>query len=193
MTPAEPASRSAEASAVDLDCLRGGLRILCLRVLGNADAAEEAVQETLARAVDALRDSRLADQTKLAAYVTGIARHVCSHVQRDEKRTVSLDAPAAVPGLATAHDPLDALIAEAERTRLTTAFGALPAKDQRLLRLCYYEDRSPSEVADLLGEPPERVRKRKSRALDRLRQAFLGHAGEGSGTESQRNEASDRA
>jgi RNA polymerase sigma factor (sigma-70 family) len=190
---AEPASQSADASAVDLDCLRGGLRILCLRALGDADAAEEAVQETIARAVDALRAERLADQTKLAAYVASIARHVCSHVQRDEKRTVSLDAPAAIPSLATAHDPLDALIAETERNRLRTAFEALPTKDQRLLRLCYYEDRSPSEVAAMLGEPAERVRKRKSRALDRLRQAFLGHAGEDKGTESQRNEGRDRA
>jgi RNA polymerase sigma factor (sigma-70 family) len=166
----------------DLERLRGGLRIIALRALGDADAAEEAVQETFARAVVALADSRLDDPAKLAAYVAGIARHVCSHVLRDRKQTVSLDgadvagAPSIHPQLAIWFDPLEALISAAETERLRVAFSTLSPADQRLLRLCYHEDRTPSEVAAALAEPADRVRKRKSRALERLRRAFLGHA-----------------
>jgi hypothetical protein len=59
---------------------------------------------------------------------------------------------------------------------LRAAFDELSVSDQQLLRLCFHEDRSPTEIAAALSEPPERVRKRKSRALERLRQEFLGVA-----------------
>ena len=166
--------------ALDLELLRGGLRIIALRALGDPDAAEEAVQETLSRAVIALADGRLADRDKLAAYVAGIARHVCSHMLRDRKHTVSLDGDESSgmapvdPALSTHSDPLEALITAAETKRLRLAFRELPRADQRLLRLCFHDDQTPAEVAAKLDEPPERVRKRKSRALDRLRRAFLG-------------------
>jgi RNA polymerase sigma factor (sigma-70 family) len=165
--------------AVDLELLRGGLRIIALHALGDADAAEEAVQETLSRAVIALADGRLTDREKLAAYVAGIARHVCSHMLRDRKDTVSLDGDAssgrlADPALMTHSNALETLITAAELERLRLAFRELSSADQQLLRLSFHDERSPSELAEALGEPAERVRKRKSRALDRLRRAFLG-------------------
>lgn len=169
--------------SVDLERLRSGLQIIALRALGDPDAAEEAVQETLARAVIALDEGRLDDPAKLGAYVAGIARHVCSHIRRDRKPTLSLegaDGSAAQlnePELVVHSNALETLISAAEEQRLRAAFGTLPPGDQRLLRLCFHEDRTPAEIADALGEPPERVRKRKSRALDRLRRAFLGAAG----------------
>lgn len=166
--------------AADLDRLRDGLRIIALRALGDPDAAEEAVQETLVRALAALSEGRLDDAAKLPAYVAGIARHVCLHWLRDRKDTVPLDqsdSPTALgnaPQLQTHFDPLEALISAADSDRLRVAFGALPPADQQLLRLCFHENQSPGEVAAKLGEPADRVRKRKERALDRLRRAFLG-------------------
>ena len=56
--------------------LRLGLRIMALRALGDPEAAEEAVQETLVRALEALREGRPRDPEKLGAFVRGIARHV---------------------------------------------------------------------------------------------------------------------
>ena len=46
------------------------------------------------------------------------------------------------------------------------------AADRDLLGLCYFEGLTAVEIADRLGEPPERIRKRKSRAVERLRQAL---------------------
>lgn len=180
MTVSKPAPVSAGLAApltADLEKLRPGLRIIALRALGDLELADEAVQETLARAVAALAEGRLEDPAKLPAYIAGIARHVCAHLIRDRKQTVSVDdelAQTIHPQLQTTFDPLDALISAAELERLRTAFSALTPEDQQLLRLCFHEDRSPTEVAVTLGEPSERVRKRKSRALERLRRAFHG-------------------
>jgi RNA polymerase sigma factor (sigma-70 family) len=164
---------------VDLERLRSGLRIIALRALGDADAADDAVQEALSRAIEALAAGRLEDPSRLAAYVAGIVRHVCAHVLRDRKDTLAIDDDAArvqYPELQTHFDPLEALIGAAESERLTKAFGALAPDEQRLLRLCFHEGRTPGDIASELGEPAERVRKRKSRALERLRRAFLGDA-----------------
>jgi RNA polymerase sigma factor (sigma-70 family) len=181
-TTPKPATLTREAG-VELERLRGGLRIIALRTLGDPDAAEEAVQETLARACIAIEEGRLGDPAKLPAYVAGIARHVCSHMLRDRKHTVPLDGtdhrgrPIAHDNLAVQADPLEALISDAETGRLRRAFKALPLQDQRLLRLCFHGKRSSAEVAEALSASAEAVRKQKSRALDRLRQAFFGDAG----------------
>jgi RNA polymerase sigma factor (sigma-70 family) len=166
-------------SAADLERLRGGLRIIALRALGDLDAADEAVQEALSRAVVALAEKRLDDPAKLPSYVAGIVRHVCSHLLRDRKDTLSIEGDVAGslgvhPQLQTQGNPLESLISAAESKRLEAAFRVLSADDQKLLRLCFHEGRSPAEVATMMGEPGDRVRKRKERALDRLRHAFLG-------------------
>ena len=177
VTVSKPAPSSAGLAAsltTDLEKLRPGLRIIALRALGDIDLADEAVQETLARAVTALAEGRLEDPAKLPAYISGILRHVCAHIVRDRKQTVPIEdeSQAAAPQLQTTFDPLEALISAAELDRLRVAFGALTPEDQQLLRMCFHEGRTPAEVASALGEPAERVRKRKSRALERLRRAF---------------------
>jgi RNA polymerase sigma-70 factor, ECF subfamily len=175
-----------ESDAASLEPLRQGLHLLALRALGTADAAEEAVQETLARAVAALARGQLAERAKLPAFVAGIARHVVIDVIRARRRLVSLDL---LPATAhPAHDPdaLGALVTATERARVRTALALLAVADRDLLRLCYVEGLAPGEIAERTGEPPQRIRKRKSRALERLREAFLGadrgHGPEGSPT-----------
>ena len=188
VAPAPLLALTSSLSAADLEPMRGGLRIIALRALGDPDAADEAVQETLARAVIAIGDGRVADPAKLAAYVAGIARHVCSHIHRDRKDTLSLDSDdsSAVidrdPGLAVHSDPLDALITEAEQTQLRAAFRALSPADQRVLRECFDDSRASDQAASNLMAASDRLRKRKSRALDRLRRIFLGHDGQSRGT-----------
>jgi RNA polymerase sigma factor (sigma-70 family) len=178
--PAAPKSEPLTPGlGADLERLRSGLLIIALRALGDMDAAEDAVQETMARAVIAIDTGRFDDPLKLAAYVAGIARHVCSHINRDRKTTIPLEGDGdattpAHPALSISSDPLERIISAAEAQRLHVAFSALSIDDQKLLRLCFHEERSPAEVAAALAEPAERVRKRKSRALDRLRRAFLG-------------------
>ena len=169
-----------------LEAFRQGLRVLAARSLGNQDAAEEAVQETLARAVVALAKGQLADPAKLPAFVAGIARHVITDALRARGRVISIDRVPTAVHPSSDPDTLGALVSAAERARVRTVLAGLPPADRELLRLCYFEGLTPAEIAGRLGEPPERIRKRKSRALERPRLAFqedMGHANGPSATD----------
>lgn len=156
----------------NLERFRAGLQLMAVHRLGSADAAEEAVQETLSRAVVALANGQPAEASRLGAFVTGIARHVIIDILRARGRLLPPDAAGEQQYAQAAPDALDGLVSAEERTRVRAALNALGAADRELLRLCYFEGLTPTDVAARLGEPPERVRKRKSRALDRLRAAF---------------------
>jgi len=169
------AVEAASATTIEaLERLRPGLQLLAVRSLGTVDAAEEAVQETLARAVVAPANGQLADPTKAAAFVAGIARHVIVDMQRARYRSVSLES-LPVAALPSYHpDALTALVLAEERARVRAAIVSLSESDRDLLGLCYVDGLAPTEIAERTGEPAERIRKRKSRALDRLREAFHG-------------------
>lgn len=152
--------------------LEKGLRILALQSLGDPEAAAEVVQETLARTLAALRAGQLRDSPKLTAFVHGIARHVIADVYRARKRTTYLD-PDTQPHPSGAAGPLDTLVSAEERQRLRFALNGLSGSDREVLRLSFDKALSSAEIARRLGEPAARIRKRKSRALDRLRRAFF--------------------
>jgi len=162
------------AGAEALEHFRPGLELLALRALGSLDAAREAVQETLARAIVALQNGQPSDLAKLPAFVAGIARHVSVDMVRAQRRVVSFDTLSADHQLSGETDALSALVSTAERVRVRGALSQLTQPDRELLQLCYYEGLTPGEIATRLGEPSERVRKRKSRALERLREVFHG-------------------
>ncbi len=160
-----------------LEQLRLGLQIMALHALGDAEAAEEAVQETLVRALEALRNGRPRDPEKLGAFVRGIARHVVADVHHARQRTVSLDAMPGTERVTSTDNPLSALIIDEERNRVRRALAQLSAADHDILHLSFFDGLTPVEIAKRLGEPALRIRKRKSRALRRLRQAFSRGAG----------------
>ena len=155
-----------------LEQLRPGLQILALRALGDLDAAEEAVQETLVRAEEAVRNARLKDPDKLGAFVQGIARHVFADTHHALQRATPLDSVPESDRATGAPDPLSALITDEERKHVRKAMTQLSATDHEVLHLSFFEGLTPVEIGERLGEPALRIRKRKSRALSRLRQAF---------------------
>lgn len=165
-------------AAETLEHFRPGLELLALRTLGSADASREAVQETLARAVVALANGQPSDPARLPAFVAGIARHVVVDMLRARRRVVSLESLPPTDQASPNADALTALVSAAERARVRDALSQLSNADRELLRLCYFEGLTPGEVAARLREPADRVRKRKSRALERLRQAFHGESHE---------------
>jgi RNA polymerase sigma-70 factor, ECF subfamily len=184
---ADYAGQERGGAADALEHFRPGLELLALRSLGSADASREAVQETLARAVVALANGQPSDPEKLPAFVAGIARHVIVDMVRAARRVVPLDTLPTGDHPSGAADALSALVSAAERARVRDALTHLSPSDRDLLRLCYFEGLSPGEIAERLGEPADRVRKRKSRALERLREAFhgptIGHDGKRAPTE----------
>ena len=145
---------------------------MALQELGDPVASEEVVQETIARVLSALHDDRLRDPAKLAAYAHGVARHVIVDEYRSRARSSSFQSRV---GQQTSDTPgaLEKLISAEERTRLRFALRGLGRRDREILRLSYEQGLSCAEIARRQTEPADRIRKRKSRALQRLREAFF--------------------
>ena len=160
-----------------LERLRTGLRLIALRSLSDAEAAEEVVQETLARGLEALDNGRLIDPDKLGAYFRGICHHVIVDTIRARQRTTRLDAMPERAYGNPSRDALHTLISEEQKARVVRALMELSPMSRECLRLSFYEGLKPAEVAARLGEPGPRVRKRRSRALQRLREVFFEQTG----------------
>lgn len=158
----------------EIERLRPGLQIMALHALGDREAADEVVQETLVRALEAMKSGRFRDSGDLGAFVRGIARHVIADALRARQRSVPLDAVSTALGGAALENPLSRLISQEELSRLRVALAGLSPEDQEVLDLSYFAGMTPREIGEKSGEPAPRIRKRKSRALARLRGAFLG-------------------
>ncbi len=141
-----------------------GLEIVAIRRLGDRDDASDAVQETLARLLDRVQSGAIATDGELAPVAWGIARHVITDMlrERQRKHAVPDDVTCSRPG------PLDALVSADDAAAVRRALQRLSADDQALLRRCFEHGERIGAIAAELGEPPERLRKRKSRALQRL-------------------------
>jgi RNA polymerase sigma factor (sigma-70 family) len=162
--------------AQDIDALivglEAGLRMVALRRLGNGDEAREATQETLARLVERLRTGSCTPVGEIAPIAYGIARHVIADMLRRRHRVAELSP--AMP--ARGEDVLDHLVREDDAARVRAGLERLNAADRELLRQCFVAGRRITDISAALGEPPERVRKRKSRALERLRRLLAAMA-----------------
>ena len=154
----------------ELLLLANGVRIIALRSLGEPDAAQDVAQETLARTVRALAEGRLRDRAAIGGFVRSIARHVIADELRRRAHVVPLDPDAEPPG--DDADPLHALVRAEEVAAVRAAMTRLSPTDRRVIHLSYMEGLTPAAVAERLHEPPARVRKRKSRAIERLRLAL---------------------
>jgi RNA polymerase sigma factor (sigma-70 family) len=150
--------------ATELGELANGLLIVAQRRLGSRVAAEEAAQETLARALESIVRHGVRPEFPIAQLAYGILRHVVADMQRADKRFESLDTtmPLAAPS------PLEIIVGAEERRGVAAALEQLSADDQALLRRCYVDGRRIVDIAEETGEPADRLRKRKSRALERL-------------------------
>lgn len=160
MDPALPERELIEAA--------DGLEIIALRALGNTEDARDAVQETLARAIEVLRTRGIPDSYTLDAFLYGIVRHVIADQVRLRRR---VGRGGRAPEHLTAPLPsaLEQLVNREEREAVARGLAQLPAADRRLLTRCFVHGERPGQIAVRLGQPAERIRKQKSRALERLR------------------------
>jgi RNA polymerase sigma factor (sigma-70 family) len=141
--------------------------------LRDSDLAEDIAQETLLRTLAAIAAGRLGDPALLGPFVRGIALHVIVDTQRRLNRMTRLELdPDASAACSPDPDALEVIITEEEAGEVQASLGELSAEDRELLRLLYVEHLSPHELASRLGEPAARIRKRKERAVKRLRGIF---------------------
>jgi len=167
---------AADRRSSELVTLVPGLEIIVTRALGPGDDARDAVQEVLVRALDAIEQDRPI-HGPLAAFVHGIAAHVIADALRARHRFLASDAePDSLR--APLPDALERLIDAQEQEAMNRALALLDPDERELLRRCYVDGEKTSAIADDVGEPADRIRKRKSRVLQRLRDLLGGRSTE---------------
>ena len=133
------------------------LRALAGRLARSTHEAEDLVQETMLSAVRALQDLR---QPELAgAWLLRILRRKWYDIIRRRTREKTAPGSAREPAVEP-REPND--------DRLRQAMAALPVEDRRLIELRYFESRTSTEIAAILGRTPGTVRSSLFYALRRL-------------------------
>ncbi|MGH8985178.1 MAG: RNA polymerase sigma factor [Acidimicrobiia bacterium] len=142
-------------------------------VCGSLPAAEDAVQEALARAWE--REARGEEIRSLAAWVTTVALNLArSHLRR--LRTERRARDRLVPLARTAHDTPGAA-GEAHAVR--EALRALPRRQREVTALRYYLGLDVNEIADHLGISDGTVKSLLFRARQALAETLTDPADKG--------------
>lgn len=143
------------------------------RRLSSADAADDAVSETMVRALDRMPSFRWKG-AGVDAWLYGILRNVVQESWRDNRRTrpqpALLDDPVA--------GPLEGIVRREQLDEVRAAFAELAAEDQEVLELRVVGGLNADEVGDVLGRRSGAVRMAQSRALGRLRSRYAEVSGD---------------
>ncbi|HTI05244.1 MAG TPA: RNA polymerase sigma factor [Gemmatimonadales bacterium] len=141
------------------------------RMLGSADAAEDAVQDAFVRAFDQLAQCKEPD--KFVGWFFLILRNRCFAERRRSKSSASLEA---AEGVAAA-DRTDGHTESNERRRaLQLALLELTPDQREVFVLKHVEGLSYVEIAERLSTSVPSLKMRMHRAYDRLREQLREHA-----------------
>lgn len=161
---------------------------LCVRILGDTDAAEELTQETLVKALTGLE--RFDGRSKLGTWLHRIATNACySRIRSDRVRSRGRVAwpetaePQARPGVKRADEVLDA----GQRRRLVSlALDQIQPEHRVVLVLRDVQGLEYEQVAEVLGVPIGTIKSRLFRARAALREAVERLEAGGQNAEGQR-------
>ncbi len=145
--------------------LRPRLFAMSLRQLGNRDDAEDAVAETMLRAVRAANTFRW-KSAGFDAWIFRICRNVLIDMLRARNRRAVLTPDEGPP---TTDTVAEGVVLADEHAAVRQALDRLPADDRELLELRVIAGLSSDEVAYVLGKRPGAIRTAQSRALARMR------------------------
>ena len=150
---------------------QGRLLLHAGRLLGDREAASEAVQEAWVAIVRGI--NRLDDPARFAPWAYRIVRHKCTdrlrRVTRSRSRETELDAEASTEGGESAEMHVEARDRAAAVGAMRAAISELPAEHRTLLSLFYFENLAVGEIAEAMGIPTGTVKSRLFHLRARLR------------------------
>src|SRR3989449_1499453 len=140
------------------------------RMLGSADAAEDAVQDAFVRAYDQLAQCK--DPDKFVGWFFLILRNRCFAERRRDRTSASLEAAEGV----AADDRTDGGAETAERRRaLQLALLELTPDQREVFVLKHVAGLSYGEIAERLSTSVPSLKMRMHRAYDKLREQLRDH------------------
>mgnify|MGYP001616804857 CR=1 FL=1 len=136
---------------------------------GFCPDVEDVVQETLLRALNALREHKVHKPENLGAFLSGVCNNVILEYQRRVWRE-GLPEPTAEQG------PVVAPEAEALELheQIATTLAQLSPRDGELLRAFYLQERDKDEICRDTGLSDTQFRVALFRAKERFRKIYLG-------------------
>lgn len=158
-----------EAFAPLVDRYHDRLARYAVRMLGDREDAEEALQDTFLRAYRALEHYR--DEERFGGWLFRILVNQCRSVLARRQRRAELLAGARWDPPALVVDP-DAGETEL-REELERALAELPAPAREVLLLRYAEELTYEEIATITGSGVSALKMRVQRACARLRSLLL--------------------
>ncbi len=141
---------------------------LAHRMLGNAEDAEDAAQETFLRAYAQLK--RFQAGRNFATWLLSIGAHYCIDRLRGRKfRWLSLDEEGLNEGLASdLPEPDDELLRRENEREVSGLLDRLPPANRLVVVLRYWYDQSIEEIAETTGDSVGAVKVRLHRARQAL-------------------------
>ncbi len=164
----ERAAAGDSAAFADLyDAFAPRVRRFLRHQVGSGDVAEELLQRTFVKMIEALPRYQPRG-LPFGAWVFRIARNTVIDHRRTTHPAVSLEA--AVERPANVGDPVALAERGQDRDRLRGALDALPDDQRQVLEWRFFAELSPGETAVLMGRSNGAVRVLQHRALVRLRE-----------------------
>jgi len=167
--------RDSQALAAFFDHYFNRIFNLAFRLLGERTAAEDVTQEVFLRVHRAAH--QLDTERDPGPWLMTITANLCrenwrSRAGRQAKRTTSLDAkPEVATHLANGSAGPDSRVLDADRDRLLgEAIGQLPEAMRLVVVLHDLQGLTHEEISGITGDEAAAVRKRYSRALQKLRE-----------------------
>lgn len=144
---------------------------LALRELRSPQDAEDVRAEAFLRVLQAIRGNQVRSAAALPGFIAGITRNVVreffSRRQQSGNTADSSEIEIAVPS----HEKL--FLDDEVRRAVEKTIARLKQRERELLRMHFYEELPPEEIAERSGIARERIRLVKSRALKRFREVYL--------------------
>ncbi len=139
--------------------------------LRSRELVDDAVQETLARVLVALKRGRLQNPAGLGAFVNAVCNNVLLEFYRSGSRTTPLedDFDRADERIASAESTM---LGADDRARVRQALAALPQKERNLLQWLFFEDRDKDDVCRMLKIDRSYLRVLLHRAKARFRECL---------------------
>jgi RNA polymerase sigma-70 factor, ECF subfamily len=151
---------------------------LCFRMLGNAEDAEDAAQETFLRAYKSMR--RYDNSRSFSTWLLSIAAHYCiDQMRRNRTPLVSVedmtvpDLPDPGPGLETG------LSRREEQQRIRALLDTLEPVDRAAVIMYYWYDFSYEEICQALSLSLSAVKSRLHRARRAMAERWAGDRPDG--------------